>query len=101
MDDLQGREKDEEPLLILCANCQKKHCLGKCPLSNLKVCGICEYSPATSHCPSLPQLQKVLTESSKVSNQPPGITQNPTPFDIWNNDYFPEQVPLQIGRAHV
>ena len=36
-DDLQEQEKDEEPLLILCANGQKKHYLGKCPLSCLEV----------------------------------------------------------------
>ena len=49
LDDLQEQEKDEEPLLILCTNCRKKHCLGKCPLSDLKVCEICEDGHATEN----------------------------------------------------
>ena len=54
LDDLQEQEKDEEPLLILCANCRNKHCLGKCPLSGLEFCKICEDGHATKHFPSLP-----------------------------------------------
>ena len=89
LDDLQEKEKNEEPLLLLCTNCRNKHCLRKFPLNGLEVCKICEDGHATEHGPSLPQLRKVLRESSKELNQPPGITQNPTPFDTWNNAYFP------------
>ena len=38
LDDLQEEwKKDEKPLLIFCANCRKKHFLGKCPLNSLKL----------------------------------------------------------------
>lgn len=56
LDNLQEQEKNEEPLLILCTNFRKKHCLGKCPLSGLEVCKICEDDHATEHFPSLPRL---------------------------------------------
>ena len=54
LDDFQEQEKDEEPLLIIYANCRKKHCLRKFPLSGLEVCKICEDGHATEHFPSLP-----------------------------------------------
>ena len=97
MDDLQEEQnKDEEPLFIFCTNCRKKHFLGKCTLSSLKVCRICEEAHATNHCPSLSGLLKVLRKSSKESNQPPSITQNPSPFNNWNNVYYPEQVSQHV-----
>ena len=52
--DLQEQEKDEEPLLILCANFRKEHCLGNYPLSSLEVCEICEDGHAIKHFPSMP-----------------------------------------------
>ena len=42
LDDFQEPDKDEEPLLILCANYHKKHFLGNCPHNGLNVCKICE-----------------------------------------------------------
>ena len=93
LDDFKEQEKDEEPLLIICANYRKNHFLGKCPLSDQEVCKIFEDGHATEHCRSLPRLRKVLRESSKESNQPLGITKNPTPSDTWNNYHFLEQVP--------
>ena len=62
LDDLQEQEKEEETLLILCANYRKKHCLGKFPLGELKVCEICEDGHEIEHFPSLPRLRKVLKE---------------------------------------
>ena len=97
LDELQEeQEKDEEPRLISCISCRKKHFLGKCPLSSLKVCIICEETLATKHFPSLLRLLKVLRKSGKESNQLPGITQNPSPFNTWTNSYYLEQVPQQI-----
>ena len=54
LDDFQEQEKDEESLLILCANCRKKHFLGKCPLKDLKVFEICQDGHEIKHFPSLP-----------------------------------------------
>ena len=93
LDDLEEeQEKDEEPLLIFCANCMKKHFLGKCPLSSLKVYKICEEAHSTENFLSLPGLINVLRKSSKELNQLLGITQNPSPFYTWNNVYSPELV---------
>jgi len=93
MDDLEEEQnKDEEPLLIFCTNCRKKHFLGKCPLSSLKVCRICEEAYAIEQSSSLLGLLKVLRKSSKESNKPPGITQNPSSFNSWINAYSPQQV---------
>ena len=50
LDDLQEEhKKDEEPLLIYCAKCIKKHFLGKGSLTGLKFCKICEDGHATEH----------------------------------------------------
>jgi len=93
LDDLQEEQKkDEEPLLIFCTNCRKKHFLGKYPLSSLKVCKICEESHAIEHFPSLLGLLKVLRKSSKESNKLLGITQNLSSFNTWIHGYSPMQV---------
>ena len=40
LDDLQEEWKqDENSPLVFCANCRKKHLLGKCPLSSLEIWG--------------------------------------------------------------
>ena len=79
----------------------KKHFLGKCPLSSLKVHRISEEAHATEHFPSLSGLLKVLRKSSNKSNQFPGISETLSSFNTWNNVYYPEQVPQQIYNPTV
>jgi len=91
VDDLQEEwEQDGNPLLSFGAICRNKHLLRKCPLSSLKIFKICEEDHLMENCLALLRLLQVLKKSSKESNRLPGITQNPLPFDTWNNAYFPE-----------
>lgn len=96
LDDLQEEQKDERNF---CANYRKKHFLGKCLLSSMKVCKICEEAHQTEHCPSLPRLRKLLRKSSKESNQPPGITQSPSSFSTWINAYSHEKVSQHVYNS--
>lgn len=78
LDDMQEEQKkDEEPLLMYCANCRKKHLLGKCPLSSLKVWKIYEEGHATELYPSQPRFLEAFRKSSKELIELLGISQTP------------------------
>jgi len=87
MDTLQMKKKQEEAkraLAIFCPKCTKKHPMNECPLSNVKVCAICEDRHPTSKSPSFPGL-KIAYQGAKKNMEPlcfinqrrPGV---PRPF---------------------